>query len=139
MELTPSPEEPTIPRWVQITAGIVLLPFTLLSLIGAVSIFGIPKVQGDPLLQLFTGHLRVVRVGSRPSIRLIFGIRGSNGLLGPTALRIAAIVAIGLLIGGAFTGIYVEHPVRSVLLAASYVVVSIKLWRLAAYRSKGDA
>ena len=30
MELTPSPEEPTIPRWLQITAGIVLLPLTLL-------------------------------------------------------------------------------------------------------------
>lgn len=44
-----------IPRWAQIAAGVVLLPLALLCVVGAISIFGIPKVQSDPVLQLFAG------------------------------------------------------------------------------------
>jgi hypothetical protein len=69
------------------------------------------------------------------STRLIFGIQARHGLLGPAALRIAAVAAIGLVVGGAFTGIYVKQPLRSGILAASYVVVSIKLCWMAAYRA----
>jgi hypothetical protein len=140
MEPVPASEELTLPRWLQVVVGLLLLPFSLLCLVGAVSIFGIPKVQGDPLLQLVAGVicalcLWVVVLAAR----LIFGLRGKYGFMGPVALRIGATVAIGLVIGGAFTGVYVEHPVRSVVMAVVYIVVSIGLWRLATYKSRRAA
>lgn len=136
MELVPAPEEPSVPRWVQVLAGVALFPITLLCLVGAISIFGIPKVQADPFLQLFAGLWSVLCLWALVlSVRLILGIRGKYGLLGPVALRIAAVVAVGLVIGGVFTGLYVEYPVRSTLLAITYVVVAVRLWRLATHRS----
>ena len=136
----PDSEELSLPRWVQIPVGILLLPVTLLCVVGAISIFGIPKVQGDPLLQLVTGVICALCLWAVVlAVRLIFGLRGKYGLMGPVALRIGAIVAVGLVIGGAFTGVYVEHPVRSVILAVVYIAVSIRLWRLAAHRSRRAA
>jgi hypothetical protein len=138
VEHAPGPEEEStpIPRWAQIVAGIVLLPIALLCVVGAVSIFGIPKVRADPLLQLFAGFWSVLCIWALVlAIRLILGIRGRYGFFGPVALRISAAVAIGLVIGGLFTGIYVEHPVRGTLLAVAYAIGAAKLWRLAARRS----
>jgi GrpB-like predicted nucleotidyltransferase (UPF0157 family) len=128
--------EATAPRWLQFAAGLVLLPITLISVVGAVSILGVPKVQGDPLLQLFAGVIIVACTWTvLIAARLLMGIRGRYGLLGPTALRIAAAAAIALVIGGAFTGFYVEQPFAGGLMAIAYIAISIRLWRLAAYRA----
>ena len=138
MELVPPPDEPTLPRWAQVLLGVLLLPFALLCVVGALSIFGIPKVQGEPLLQLVAGVISALCIWVVVlAVRLILGLRGKYGLLGPVTLRIGAVVAIGLVIGGAFTGIYVQHPVRSVVMAVVYVIAAIRLWRLAAYRATG--
>ncbi len=140
MEPVPNSEELSIPRWVQIPVGILLLPVTLLCVVGAISIFGIPKVQGDPLLQLVTAVICALCLWAVVlAVRLIFGLRGRYGLMGPVALRIGAIVAVGLVVGGAFAGVYVEHPVRGSILATAYIAVSIRLWRLAAHRSRRAA
>jgi|KBSMisStaDraftv2_1062788.scaffolds.fasta_scaffold463734_2 hypothetical protein len=140
MELAPVSDEPTLPRWVQIVAGLVLFPLTLLCVLGAISMFGIPKVQADPILQLLAGAISALCLWAVVlSIRLIFGIRGKYGIFGPFALRILAVGAVGLIIGGAFTGVYVDHPIRSAVLAISYVLVAVRLWRMAAQRSRGAA
>jgi hypothetical protein len=137
MEPAPASEELSLPRWAQVLVGILLLPVALLCVVGAISIFGIPKVQGDPLLQLVAGVICALCLWVLVlAVRLILGLRGRYGLMGPVVLRIGAIVAIGLVIGGVFTGVYVEHPVRSLVMAAVYIVVSIGLWRLATYRSR---
>jgi hypothetical protein len=134
-EIDVSPESPPLPRWVQIVAGLILLPFTLLCVAGAVSIFGIPKVQGDPLLQLLTALICLLCLWAVAlAFRLLFGIRGRHGLMGPVALRVIAVAAIGLVLGGFFTGVWFEHPLRSVLLSVSYILVSIRLWQVAAHR-----
>ena len=136
MDEVPHSHEPDLPRWAQILAGIVLLPFTVLSVIGAISIFGIPKVQAEPLLQPFAGLIVFLCLWVAVlAIRMLFGIRGRYGLFGPVALRIIAMVAVGLVVGGAFTGVYLQHPVRSTVLAISYAAVAIRLWQLAAQRS----
>jgi hypothetical protein len=140
MDPVPNPEMPTIPRWAQVTAGIVLLPLALLCVVGAVSIFGIPKVQSDPVLQLFAALWSLLCLWAVVlSVRLILGLRGRFGFFGPLALRIIAVVAIALVIGGAFNGIYVAHPIRGSLLAIAYVLIAIKLWRLAAHRARRAA
>jgi len=109
----------------------------LLCVIGAVSIFGVPRVQGDPLLQLFAALWSLLCLWAVViSVRLILGLRGRFGFFGPVALRIAAVAASALVVAGAFTGIYVEHPIRGGLLAITYVFISIKLWRLATQRAR---
>jgi hypothetical protein len=130
-----SPESPSLPRWVQIIAGLVLLPFTLLCVAGAASIFGIPKVQDDPLLQLLAAFICLLCLWAVAlSFRLLFGIRGKYGLIGPFALRAIAGAALALIIGGFFSGVWNEHPLRSALLSVSYILIAIRLWQVAAYR-----
>ena len=134
-----SPESPSIPRWGQIVAGVLLLPLTLLCMVGAVTIFGIPKVQSDPLLQLLAAVISLLCLWAVSlAVRLILGLKG-KGLMGPVALRIAATVAIGLVIGGLFTGVWMEHPFRSAVLSISYVLIAIRLWKVADYRSRSVA
>jgi hypothetical protein len=134
-ELEETPEPAPLPRWVQVIVGVVLLPFTLLCVAGAASIFGIPKVQADPLLQLLAALICLLCVWAVAlAFRLLFGIRGRYGLMGPATLRVIAVGAVGLIIAGFFTGVWVEHPVRSGLLSISYILVAIRLWQLAAHR-----
>jgi len=130
-----SPESPSLPRWVQIVVGLLLLPFTLLCLVGAATIFGVPKVQADPLLQLLAAFICLLCLWAVAlAFRLLFGIRGRYGRMGPIALRVIAVAAIALIIGGLFTGVWFEHPLRSGLLSVSYVLVAIRLWQVAAHR-----
>jgi hypothetical protein len=132
----PNTDEPSLPRWVQILAGLVLLPLAALSVVGAISIFGIPKVQSDPLLQLLAGTIVLLCLWAASlAVRLLFGLKGRRGLFGPVALRAIAVAAVGLVIGGFFTGVYVTHPVRSAVLAISYVLIAWRLWQMAAQRA----
>jgi hypothetical protein len=104
--------------------------------VGAISIFGIPKVQSDPLLQLLAGAIVLMCVWAASlAVCLLFGLKGRRGLFGPIALRVIAVVAIGLVIGGFFTGVYVTHPVRSTVLAISYLLIAVRLWQIAARRA----
>mgnify|MGYP001281104601 CR=1 FL=1 len=135
-----SPEPDDIPRWVQIIAGVVLLPIALLSTAGAISIFGIPKVKSDPLLQLVAAVICLLAVWSIVlAFRLILGARRRKWFFGPVVLRVSAVVAVGLVIGGAFSDVWGEHPVRTALLSISYVLLAIRFWSLAAYRSRSVA
>ncbi|HEY7639986.1 MAG TPA: hypothetical protein VH814_09695 [Steroidobacteraceae bacterium] len=134
-----TPESPALPRWVQVIAGLLLLPFTLLCTAGALTIFGVPKVQSDPLLQLVAGVISLLCLWAVSiAVRLILGLKG-KGLFGPLTLRIIAATAIGLVIGGLFTGIWVSHPFRSAALSICYVLIALRLWKIAAYRARGAA
>jgi hypothetical protein len=132
-----SPESSPVPRWVQILAGLLLFPFSLLCLAGSVSIFGIPKVQSDPLLQLLAAAICLLSLWAVIlSFRMLFGLKGKHGLMGPMALRIVAVSAVGLVIGSLFSGVWVEHPIRTPLLCLSYVLCAIRLWQVANHRSR---
>jgi hypothetical protein len=136
VEEVPIVEEPILPRWAQFLSGLALLPIAALSVVGAISIFGIPKVQGDPLLQLFTGAIVLLCAWTALlAIRLLLGRRGKHGLFGPLALRMTAIAVVGFVIVGAITGAYVAHPVRGAALAIVYAFVAVRLWQLAARRA----
>jgi hypothetical protein len=135
----PSPlelEPRQLPRWAQVIAGIVLAPIALLCVPGAGTIFTLPKVRGSPPLLLLAaaillGTLWVVAV----CVRLVLGVKRDVGLLGPHAMRIIAIGALGLVASGLFTGYSLQHPAVGGLLAISYVATARRLFALAKTRS----
>lgn len=130
-------EPDSLPRWIQVIVGMLLLPMTLLCVAGALTMFTIPKVQTDPLAQLLTVVISLLSVwGVIIAVRLILGLKGKYGLLGPIALRTIAAVAVGLVIGGFFTGAYIEHPLRATALVIIYAVVAVRLWNAADRKSQ---
>lgn len=141
----PNADEPSLPRWAQMLAGIVFLPMTALALIGAISIFGLPHDDSsarvsEPVVHLFAGVMVLLCLWAGSlAIRLIRGRRSTYGLFGPFSLRVIAVGAIGLGIGGIFTGAYVEHPVRSSLMAIAYVILAIRFWQMSVQRSRNAA
>ncbi len=137
---TTSSEPPSIPRWVQVVAGLVLLPITLLSMVGALSIFGIPKVQASAVLQFFTALICLLCLWAVIlAFRLLFGVKGKYGLMGPLALRIVAISAVGLVAASPFSGVWAEQPLRTALLCAIYLAAAVRCWKVASHRSRSVA
>jgi hypothetical protein len=121
-----------LPRWMQVIAGVLLLPMTLLCVGGSLTMFSGPRIQTDPLVQFMTVVISALSVwGLMIAVRLIFGLKGKYGLLGPFALRVMSAVAMGAVVGSFFTRIYVEHPIRAAAFAILYVVASIRFWRSA--------
>lgn len=129
--------EPTqLPRWAQVTAGLALTPVTFFCVLGAGTIFTLPKVRGSPPLLLLgaailLGTLWVAVV----CVRMVFGLRRNVGLLGPWTMRTIAVGALGLVVSGLFTGYYRQHPFVGGTLAISYVVTARRLFGLANTRS----
>jgi hypothetical protein len=125
-----------LPRWAQVIAGLVLTPVAFLCVLGAGTIFTLPKVRGSPPLLLLgaailLGTLWVAVV----CVRMVFGVKRNVGLLGPWAMRIIAVGALGLVVSGLFTGYYGQHPFVGGTLAISYVVTARLLFALANSRS----
>lgn len=134
-----SSEPPALPRWLQILTGLILLPVSLFCTACAGTMFSIPKVQSDPLLQLLALAFCLLRVWTIClTFRLVFGLKG-KGFFGPFALRFIGVAAIGLVIGGFFTGVWLTHPLRSAILSVVYVSVALRLWKVAAYRARAVA
>lgn len=137
-ELAPAGD--AIPRWAQVVTGLVLLPLSALCSIGAVSIFGIPKVQSDPLPQLLAAAICLLCVWAVVlATRLLLGLKGKYGLMGPFALRAISVVAIFLVVAGLFSEVLSEHPFRTAMLSACYVVIAVRLWKIASFRSSSIA
>lgn len=59
-----------------------------------------------------------------------------RGFFGPIALRVIAIPAIALVIGGVLTGIFKTNPVRSTVMALCYIAIAIWCWKVASSRSR---
>ena len=66
-------------------------------------------------------------------IRLVLGRRG-RGLLGPMALRVAAVLFGALPVVGLFTGYWQERPLVAAMQSMAYAVLALFLWRLARAR-----
>jgi hypothetical protein len=137
VDLDPLSLEPKqLPRWAQVVAGIALAPIALLCVVGAGTIFTLPKVRGSPPLLLLAAAILLATLWVVAlCVRLILGAKRNPGLFGPWAMRIIAIGALGLVVSGLFTGYYIQHPVVGGALAISYVVTARRLFALAKTRS----
>jgi len=125
----------SVPRWIEIPAGILLGLFTLLCLAGSTTLIFSANNKA-PILAPLIGLVLIV--GSvwvlEKCIRLVTGRARKGGLLSPTALRAAGWMFLLLPIGGIFTGYYREHPVASPIQIAGYISAAAGVRRLAAAR-----
>jgi hypothetical protein len=133
--LKPTVDSRGLPRWAQVIAGLLLFPIAIICVVGALTMFSLPNVQHSlPLISLTIAVLLLTMWTLVVTVRLVAGMKDRFGLFGPWALRVIAMCAIGLTIGGIFTGYYVERSVIAFPMAISYILLARRLWHLAAER-----
>jgi hypothetical protein len=139
---TPSahPEDVEVPRWVQVPVGTILGLFTLLCLVGSVTLIVGPN-QKAPVLAPILGVIWVAGCGwaLEKCARLISGRRKKGGLIAPVTLRVLGWFFLLLPIGGVFSGYFRSHTVVALVQTAAYVSVFFGLRSLASYRENHDA
>jgi hypothetical protein len=125
-----------LPRPVQIIGGVFLTLVSLLCLWGSLAILELPP-KPSPLFfyamdfTLFAGSVWVFAKG----VRLVIGHPVHGGLMGPTALQLAAWLFLLIPIGAILAGTFWEgQVVFRIVQALSYVGIFIVLRRVAAQR-----
>ncbi len=138
--LPSEPENATLPRWVQILAGLFLLAVSLACLAGSVTLIFDPNDKA-PVLRPIVGAVMSIACAwlIEKCIRLVFGIRTKGGLMAPRALRIIAWLFLLLPVGGVFSGYFLTHTIAAVIQTVAYISVFFGLHRLAAFREANDA
>lgn len=138
-ELMPPPKR--VPRWITLPLGLLLLPILILCVFGGVSLFI------DPPKDVATARIVIGSVVLAASFglgvvvfRLITGRESPyGGLFPPNALKGLAIVFGAMPIGLAFTGFYSDEPIRSIAVAATWILMAAGIWRMATRRMKRAA
>lgn len=132
--------EPTVPRWIQIPVGLLMLPFMLLCLAGS-AMFAVSPPAKHRALAIAIGLLMVLVcfwcIGK--AVCLIFGWHTRGGLMGPMALRIVGVFFLLLPLAGFFTGYYSRWGLLGILQALAYVSIFFGLFSLARSRSHPEA
>jgi hypothetical protein len=128
-------QEKYLPRWVQVSAGLILGLFTLLCGLGSFSMLFVPNKQ-SPILVVVIGL--VLLLGCfwvlEKSVRLLTGRKHKGGLMAPKTLRIVSFFLLAMPIAGLFTGYYRTMGLLAVFQAVSYVLGSFGLRALARNR-----
>lgn len=133
--------EKELPRWLQVSAGLVLAVFTLLCAFAALEFLVLaPKptaILGIVAVSiLLLGCLWVLA----KCLRLVTGRKHKGGLLGPTMLRGVSIVLLVMPVAGLFTGYYREMGALAIFQAVMYFCGFLGLRALAKDReSKQDS
>lgn len=129
-----------LPRWVQISAGILLLAWAGLALVGSATIVIAPPGQ-SPQLSRVLGVVLVAGSlwGVLAAGRLVVGReRPGGGLLTPRALRVTGVAVGAILVVGIARGAFWSagglNWIR-IVQAVVYLVAMLALFRLASLRS----
>lgn len=139
-EPLPLPEEPSLPRWVQVPAGLFLGAILLLCLAGSLMMALLPNEKAPlmaPILGVFMSLLCVW--GLSVCTRLVLGKRVRGGLFGPRVLRVLGWFFLVLPVGGLFTGYFITHTLQALIQTAAYISIFFGLRKLAAQREQNDA
>lgn len=135
-ELIPPPAR--VSRWVTLPFGLLLLPVWALCVLGGVSLF-IDPPRDLALARMAAGTVVLAASFAFGVVvyRLITGRESPyGGLFPPGALRVLAIVFALFPVGLVFTGIYEEEPIRSLGIAATWIVMAVTMRRTATRRSQ---
>jgi hypothetical protein len=132
--------EPSVPRWVQVSVGLLLLPITDFCL-AASAMPVIRPPEKNPTSAVTLGSVMVLLSFwcVDKAVRLILGWRTHGGLMGPNALRVIGVFFLLVPLAGFITGHYARLGLLAVLQALAYVSVFFSLFALARTRSQADA
>jgi len=133
-------QEKELPRWVQITAGLVLGLFTLLCGFASLVLLLAPH-KPIPILGVVVGLVLLFGclwvLGK--CFRLLTGRKHKTGLMTPNTLRVVAFFMLVLPIAGLFTGYYREMGAVAIFQAVMYFFGFLGLRALARKReAKGS-
>jgi hypothetical protein len=124
-----------LPRWVLVPIGVLLGLFTMLCLMGSVTLIISPNEKA-PVLALVVGVVWVVACCwvLEKCYRLITGKKNNGGLMSPNTLRSIGWLFLFLPVGGLFTGYFVSHTFFALVQTAADISIFFGLRRLAAIR-----
>jgi hypothetical protein len=128
-------QDKELPRWVQVSAGLILGLFTLLCGFASVSLLLVPNKKA-PLLAVIAGLILLLGCFwvLAKCFRLITGRKNRGGLMSPNTLRVVAFFLLVLPIGGLFTGYYREMGAMAIFQAVMYFFGFLSLRALARKR-----
>jgi hypothetical protein len=128
-------QDKELPRWVQVSAGLILGLFTLLCGFASVSLLLVPNKKA-PLLAVIAGLILLLGCFwvLAKCFRLITGRKNQGGLMSPNTLRVVAFFLLVLPIGGLFTGYYREMGAMAIFQAVMYFFGFLGLCALARKR-----
>lgn len=118
------PDEPELPRWIQIPVGIVLGLLTLFCAFASIAGLLVPGSRGpSPVLALTAGLVLLLAClwVIEKCLRLMTGRKNKGGLLSPAALRVVAICLLIIPVAGLFTGYYRQMGAIAGFQALMYV------------------
>ena len=130
-------QEPALPRWVQVPAGIFFGLVILLCLGGSAAlIFSLN--EKPPVAVPVLGIVLLIPClwALSKCVRLITGRRTQGGLIGPRALRTIAWFFLLLPIGGLFTGYFRTDTVFAIIQTFAYIGAFAGLRSLATSRER---
>lgn len=134
------PEDVSVPRWVQIPAGIALGGIVLLCLAGSLMMVFLPNEKAPVLAPVFGAFMALVSLWALSKCFLLLsGKKMQGGLIKPRGLRVLAWFFLLLPLGGLFTGYFITHTVQALVQTAAYVSIFFGLRSLAAHRERDDA
>jgi len=133
-------EDVHLPRWVLVPTGILLGLFTMLCLLGSVTLIFAPNEKA-PILALVVGIVWALACCwvLEKCYRLITGKKNNGGLMSPNTLRSIGWLFLLLPVGGLFTGYFVSHTFFALVQTAADVSIFFGLRRLAAFRETNRA
>jgi hypothetical protein len=139
-EQPPHPEDVSVPRWVQVPAGIALGGIVLLCLAGSLMMVFLPNEKAPVLAPVFGAFMALVSLWALSKCFLLLsGKKVQGGLIKPRGLRVLAWFFLLLPIGGLFSGYFITHTAQALVQTAAYVSIFCGLRSLAAHRERNDA
>ena len=128
-------QDKELPRWVQVSAGLILGLFSLLCGFALVSLLLVPNKK-VPLLAVIAGLILLLGCFwvLAKCFRLITGRKNRGGLMSPNTLRVVGFFLLVLPIGGLFTGYYREMGAMAIFQAVMYFFGFLGLRALARKR-----
>ena len=139
---TPEHEFPEVdlPRWIQVSAGLVLAFATLACGFASASMLIVPNAR-SPVFTVVVGSILLLAClwVFEKCFRLLTGRKNRGGLMTPNALRAVSLFILAFPVAGLFTGYYRKMGGVAILQALMYFFGFLGLQALARKRETNAA
>ncbi len=128
----------SLPRWVAIPIGLLLLPFTLASCIGSAALIFAPNIPPTFRSLALSGIFLAGSIWAfYISLRLVFiNQNGNKKLISPLGLRVISLIFLAIPIISLLLGTFWEKPILYSFLTVAYISIFLQLIYLAKQRER---